>query len=75
MTWGSWWWPTFLIGTFAAFITPEIYALVTNWRNTLSAYAWLDEPGRYTWEWYLSLGLWLAFAVWITGHIWWSTWR
>lgn len=74
-TWGSWYWPAFLIGSALAFAGPELYALFTNWRNTLSEYVWLDEPGTYSWEWVLSLSLWALFAIWITGHIWWRIWR
>lgn len=74
-TWGNWYWPAFLIGTFIALIGPEIYGLVTNWHNTLSAWSWETEPGIYSWEWFLSIALWLGFAVWITGHIWWQIWR
>jgi hypothetical protein len=75
VTWGATYWPAFLIGTFLAFIGPETYALITNWHNTLSYWSWQDEPGIYSWEWDLSLVLWLVFAVWITGHIWWQVWR
>jgi hypothetical protein len=74
-TWGNWWWPAYLITAFLAFIVPEIYALFRDDWNTLSFYAWQDEPTIGSWEWILSIGLWLAFTVWITGHIWFKIWR
>jgi hypothetical protein len=74
-TWGDWWWPVYLIGTACLFAGPEFYALGSNDYNTLSWWVWQDEPAIGNWEWWLSLLPWLAFAVWITGHIWWRTWR
>ena len=77
-TWGNWWWPTFLIGTFTAFIIPELIALFTkvstHTDNTLSGWTWETEPPTYTWEWFLSLALWLGVAIWLTVHIWWKIW-
>jgi hypothetical protein len=79
VTWGNWWWPAFLIGTFLAFIIPELFALFTQTSthtdNTLSGWTWQTEPPTYSWEWFLSLILWLAVAIWLTGHIWWAIWR
>jgi hypothetical protein len=51
VTWGNWWWPSFLIGTFLAFIIPELFALFTQTSthtdNTLSGWTWSTEPPTY----------------------------
>jgi len=81
VTWGKWWWPIFLIVTSLAFLIPEIIALVTNAKNTLSDYAWYElnitvpKEGftAHTAAWFLSLGVWLVVAAWLTFHIWLET--
>lgn len=78
MTWGRTWWPIFLIVTSIAFLGPEIYALVTNVKNTLSDYARYELNVKtpteaftaHTAAWLLSLGVWLVVAVWLTFHVW-----
>lgn len=78
MTWGKVYWTWFLIVTSVAFLAPEIYALFTNFRNTLSDYARYElditTPTQpfftHTAAWFLSLGVWLVAAVWLTFHIW-----
>jgi hypothetical protein len=80
VTWGKWWWPIFLIVTSLAFLVPELIALVTNFRNTLSDYARYElnvtTPTQgfttHTAAWLLSLGVWLVVAFWLTWHVWWA---
>ena len=80
MTWGRVWWPVFLIVTSLAFLIPEVIALVTNVKNTLSDYARYElnvtTPTQgfttHTAAWLLSLGVWLTVAFWLTWHIWWE---
>jgi hypothetical protein len=45
-TWGHRYWLIWACITFGTFIVPEVYALVTNWRNTLSASVWDMERFR-----------------------------
>lgn len=78
MTWGKTYWPVMLIITSLLFLVPEIYALVTNFRNTLSDYARFElnvttptEPfTSHSAAWLLTLGVWLVIAFWLTFHIW-----
>jgi hypothetical protein len=77
MTWGAIYWPIFLIGTSLTFLGPELYALFTNWKNTLSDYSWTElhvSPGItvHTVAWYISLIAWLLVVVVLTLHIWWE---
>ena len=78
MTWGRAYWPIFLIVTSLAFLGPEIAALVTNVKNTLSDYARYEldvttptQPfTAHTAAWLLSLGVWITVVVWLSFHIW-----
>ena len=78
MTWGRHYWPVFLIAVSLAFLIPEIAALATNAKNTLSDYAWYELDittpqehfSAHTAAWFLSLGMWLVIAVWLTYHVW-----
>jgi hypothetical protein len=75
MTWGKTYWPVALIVASLAFLVPEIYALVTNYRNTLSQYAWqklnvTPHVNVHTVAWTVSLVTWVLFAIIITLHIW-----
>lgn len=78
MTWGRWYWSAYLIAGSVAFLGPEIYALFTNFKNTLSDYArfQLDvttpqQPfTSHSAAWLLSLGAWLVVAFWLTFHVW-----
>jgi hypothetical protein len=78
MTWGKEYWPIMLIITSILFLGPEIYALVTNVKNTLSDYARYElnvtTPteafNAHTAAWLLTLGVWLVVAFWLTFHIW-----
>jgi H+/Cl- antiporter ClcA len=76
MTWGRIWWPIYLLVSLAVFLGPEIFALVTNWRNTLSNWVWSSlkvSSGRFDiWHesapWYLTLGCWIVLITWLTFH-------
>lgn len=78
MTWGKQYWPIFLIIGSIGFLIPEIIALITNYKNTLSDYAWYElnvttpqEPfNQHTAAWFLSFGVWIVIAIWLTYHIW-----
>lgn len=75
MTWGKYYWPFYLILAALLFLVPEIIALVTNFRNTLSQYSWNElhvNPGItvHTLAWYLSLAAWVLTAIVLTVHIW-----
>ena len=81
MTWGRQYWPVFLIVTSLAFLIPEVIALVTNAKNTLSDYAWYElnvktpteHFSAHTAAWFLSLGMFLVIAIWLVFHIWFET--
>jgi hypothetical protein len=81
MTWGRHYWPVFLIAVSLAFLIPEILALATNAKNTLSDYAWYELDittpqehfSAHTAAWFLSLGMWLVIAIWLSYHIWFET--
>lgn len=73
--WGNWYWPTWLCVSVAAFLGPELYALVCNWRDTLSAWVWRSlklAPHEPVWSWnatdYLVFGVWLVLVSWLTFH-------
>lgn len=82
-SWGSTYWPWFLIAVSLAFLGPEIFALATGQpANTLSEYAWRELNvsagitfSRHTAAWLLSLGMWAVFVFWITEHIWFYRFR
>lgn len=75
MTWGRYYWPFYLVLASLLFIVPELIALFTNYRNTLSQYSWAElhvnpHVSLHIMAWYLSLGAWTLFAIVITLHIW-----
>lgn len=80
-TWGLWYWPTMLIVAFILFASAESLAFATYVGNTLTDYSrtqlqeYAQEPvWRHIWGWYLSQAAYLAFSVWIVGHIWYDMW-
>jgi len=84
VTWGARYWPWFLaIAVLGFFLVPEVYALVTNYRNTLSFWVWstlrvnAGEPIRkWTALHYLAAGIYLVLVTWLTGHFffrWWAS--
>jgi hypothetical protein len=78
MTWGRLYWPIMLIVTSLLFLGPEVYALITNFKNTLSDYARFElnvtTPTQgfttHSAAWILTLGMWLVITFWLTFHIW-----
>jgi hypothetical protein len=74
-TWGNWYWPAGLIAILAWFLPAEIYGLVNNSANTLSAWVWRSlkiARDMSMLEWsatdFLVFGAWLTLVVWLTGH-------
>jgi hypothetical protein len=78
MTWHRYWLIWFLVTFGIGFLPAEIYALRTNWRNTLSAAIWFAErfvPGQSIFRWN-PFHLALAFVlVWLFGHFILGFWR
>lgn len=81
-TWGHPYWATWATVLFVSFLIPEVYALVTNWRNTLSAAVWDFErlvPDQSVWKWsaahFLFGGVFLLLFGWLVGHFLFGVWR
>jgi hypothetical protein len=85
ITWGKWYWEDFLIATGAYlgvfFGIPEIIALFTNVRNTLSDFAryelGADTSQVFTTHnaaWFISLIVFVSVVTELTAHIWFGTW-
>lgn len=77
VSWGKYYWPYFLLLTSLIFAVPELIALFTNVKNTLSDYARYElnvtpHLTVHTLAWWVSISAWLLFAVVITVHIWWG---
>lgn len=77
MTWGNWYWPTWLAFNLFSLMGPETYALITNWKNTFSDWVWnalgvTTATGFSTGSaaWYLTLGGWITVMSWLTWHFW-----
>ncbi|HEY2455581.1 MAG TPA: hypothetical protein VGI71_23800 [Scandinavium sp.] len=84
MTWGSKWWPIFLIISSVWLITgfgiPETIALFQHplhVDNTLSYYSRSElgvavaiQSTVHTLAWWLSFIMWMLFVIFITAHIW-----
>ena len=80
ITWGLYYWPTYLTIGSLFFLIPELVALFTNAANTLSDYCWRELSvnvtfghGAHTVAWWFSLVSWGMFIVLITMHIWWRS--
>lgn len=76
--WGYVYWPWWLAVVSVAFLGPEVFALATNVKSTLSYYCWHElhmdialSPDVHGMAWWNSLLAWLLFTVVITAHIWW----
>lgn len=75
-TWGNIYWPIFLGVCFAAFLSAEIYALVTTGvSNTLSNWVWVHlniSKGERVSQWsaldFLLFGQWMVLWIWLTFH-------
>lgn len=75
MTWGHWYWPVALTVCGLIVGGPELCALFTNTRNTLSWWVWLQlhiahVQGFESWPaWLFFLfGGWVVIGVWMTFH-------
>ena len=76
LIWGVW-----LLASVGTFLGLEVYALVTDWRRTLSAAVWRLEdmkPGQpisgWTFAHVLFIGLLAVLFIWLLGHFaagWW----
>lgn len=74
MTWGKYYWPFAMLLVSLIVGGPEIFALITNPRNTLSDFSWF-ELGVHknfvpTVSWYASLIVYVLVAVVLAIHIW-----
>jgi hypothetical protein len=73
-TWGPWYWGVSLCWIFALIMGPEVYALFTNPRNTLSdtIWTWLsvttEQQNPWTAAHFLVFGGWLVLVTWLTFH-------
>jgi hypothetical protein len=79
-TWKIYWLVWFLV-TFVTFIVPELWALFTNAKNTLSWTLWdLEQflPGTSLWKWtalhFLIGGILVVLLVWLIGHLVFGIW-
>lgn len=75
--WGGSYWPAWLGLAVLTFLVPEIYALATNVRNTLSWWVWDqlhiaagESPTQWSAVAFLTFGVWLVMVVWLTFHFW-----
>ena len=75
-TWGHKYWLVWSVFTFLTFIVPEVYALVTNWRNTLSNWVWVAlrvQRGQSINQWtaahFLVGGMLVLVFAWLIGHL------
>lgn len=73
--WGNWYWPGFLVAQAMLFLGPEIYALVDNWRNTLSNWVWTqlnitknESMSQWSATDFLLFGVWIVVVTWLTFH-------
>lgn len=79
--WGLYWLIWFAVAC-ATFLGPEIYALATNWRNTLSNAIWHAEKlvpgqgiGQWTFAHLMFIGVLGLVFVWLLGHFALGWWR
>ena len=74
MTWGKWFWPTWLTVMCVTLLVPEIWALAVNVKNTLSWWVWgklevtTEQQLPWTAAHYLVFGFWLTLVSWLTWH-------
>jgi hypothetical protein len=81
MTWKLYW-ALWALGTFASFLIPELIAVFTNPKNTLSWTVWDleggnpgDPIGAWTTAHVLLGGALLVVLVWLIGHLVFGIWR
>lgn len=77
VTWGSRYWTWYLIVAALGFLVPEIYALFTNTKNTLTDYSRNElhvVPGEafaaHNAAWLLTQGAYVLVVGWLLFHIW-----
>ena len=75
MMWGARFWPIFLLTFAIVGGGAEIFALITNARNTASFWVWDHlhiERNLNPWDWsattFLIFGLWMVAWTWMTFH-------
>lgn len=80
-TWGPRYWTVYLIAGAVLLLGPEIFALVTNWRNTLSDYVWMElkvQRDENPWNWsatmFLVFCVWMLLWFWLTFHFFFRRW-
>jgi hypothetical protein len=80
-TWGRWYWPIWMVATFLFFIGPEVFALITNWKNTLSNWVWVAlrvKTGQSITDWtaahFLVGGMLIVVFGWLVGHFLFHLW-
>lgn len=81
ITWGKEYWSYFLIIVSTGFLVPEVFALITNVRNTLSDYARFElgaDPNQvfthHNAAWALSLVVYIVVSAELVRHIWFGKW-
>lgn len=81
-TWGNWYWVVWLAVLLAGFLPAEIFGLVSNTSNTLSAWVWrmlkvMPNQDWVSWtaEDFLVFGCWLVLVSWLTGHFFFGRFR
>lgn len=80
--WQKYWLLWFIVTFPVGFLIPELFAVCTDWRNTLSASIWDLEgmvPGQPLDKWgsahILIGGVLLVLLVWLIGHLVFGIWR
>lgn len=74
MRWGDWYWPLWMVVVSVSLLGPEIYALSSDSRNTLSDWVWVKlqvtttQQLPWTAAHFLVFGGWLTLTVWLTWH-------
>lgn len=75
-------WLVWFAVSFGTFLAAEIYALVTDWRRTLSAWVWSfekfqpDQPiSKFTAGHFWFGGIFVVLVVWLFFHFWMGWWR
>jgi hypothetical protein len=72
--WGDVYWPIWLGVMTITMGVPEVYALITNTRNTLSDWVWdqlnvtTEQQLPWTAAHYLVFGAWITVVSWLTWH-------
>lgn len=77
--WGNWYWPVWLSAVALTFLGPELYAVATDVKNTLSWYCWRELHIDVVWgggihsvAWWNSLLAFILIIVALIAHIWWK---